>query len=408
MEGSRRAASRTNADLGPEARARPDPQSPAGNPSDSPGLGGSRNWTEERTPEFSLTEGVEEEGELARARSRLARDLAENERETHAELKQRLEWATRNGEGLSRRIMELQESLDKERARSKAGSKAGECSARFLGGTGTHEELIKLCAMRRVISVHLCAYSFDVGGIVQSLTNVLAGGGMVHLIVDWSQAMGKTREMLNRLFMLKSKGARVVVCRGKDVRQSYEEQGREEMKVNFGLYGLCHGKSALVRLASGPNDSAPAMTYCLAGSANWSDSTASNVEFGVVLERVGQTFVSEWLSYFEAQTRHGSSLYDVEDALEQASKSRGKGRSKSREPAAVELEPWKGNKGGRGYRNNRTTGGRGRRQHRGVSPVRRRASPPRVVRYLPWHRDGSEACILRGLISFMQILTLAF
>ena len=82
------------------------------------------------------------------------------------------------------------------------------------------------------------------------------------------------------------------------MKAAYGERGRV---VNLGskIVGRIHGKSALVEYKAASQDSTAA-AECIIGSANWSDSTCANVEFGTRWTgSVTDPFVAGWRAEFD-------------------------------------------------------------------------------------------------------------
>ena len=88
------------------------------------------------------------------------------------------------------------------------------------------------------------------------------------MCVDHRTTVGlQTRDQLNRVVQLNQSGAKIWLCKGRDIRDEYKKVGRD---VPPGT-GILHEKAMLI----GP--------FLICGSTNWTTSSRSNHELSVLV-----------------------------------------------------------------------------------------------------------------------------
>ena len=178
-------------------------------------------------------------------------------------------------------------------------------SVRFLAGASPHDEVVVLLKTPGLRQVFVVAYSFDVARVVEALC-VVGPTCDVKVLMDAKQCAGRTKAQFQRAKQLETRGCVVRLASGIPCHEAYASRDRDDINVRRHARGLVHGKSVLCLYEDGH-------ARCLIGSANWSDSTVANVEFGAVLSRPGPEFVTHWLTEVERGFTQGHDLSEVAD-----------------------------------------------------------------------------------------------
>jgi hypothetical protein len=188
------------------------------------------------------------------------------------------------------------------------GREVAPCKVTCLSGTAAHRAFIEMLDPALGIKrVHVMAYSFDVQGVVDALQNCKASDCMV-VLMDKSQCSGRTKQQWQRAKQLINFGCKVHLASGIRCQEGYAIQGRADITVPSHARGIIHGKSGMVEYENGGFAS-------ICGSANWTDSTASNVEVGCKIENCDAEFVKVWFEEFNRGITQGLTQEEVENFM---------------------------------------------------------------------------------------------
>ena len=147
-------------------------------------------------------------------------------------------------------------------------------------------------------AVKMTAYSFDQPEVVSALAE---HGGQLQLLADAGMTReGRTKQQLQSLLELRSRGHSVKLGRGTSLQKAYQGDNRT-VTVGSGLKGIQHAKSCIV-LAEG-------RAHLLLGSCNWTTSSRANRESGVKLSGPSSHQVfQDIIQHFEIGWSEGFSL----------------------------------------------------------------------------------------------------
>eukprot|EP00438_Fugacium_kawagutii_P006670 Skav225122 [mRNA] locus=scaffold1239:300159:312588:- [translate_table: standard] len=163
--------------------------------------------------------------------------------------------------------------------------------------------------------VYLRAYILDQPNLVGIIMDVLARTVRVHIVADQGQPSGRTKTQWQRLTQLSRGGAQVVLCKGRSVQEAYKAD-RRQTKVGGGLLRLHHAKSVVFSRPTGEKS-------MIIGSCNWTTSSKSNREAGVLIHakdgNASKVF-QEWMEDFELAVQAGTSLGEIEEVAQSSGK----------------------------------------------------------------------------------------
>jgi hypothetical protein len=144
----------------------------------------------------------------------------------------------------------------------------GEC-LEILGAVESQERAKLLISLAGKSSqVRLFGYTFDRGDVVHQLLIAKAMGASVRVVLDESQTLrGGTRDCKQQVGRLLTNGVEVRVLTGQSCAAAYAEAGRS---IASHIRGIHHCKSIVVD------------DYAVIGSCNWTTSSRSNFEMGVL------------------------------------------------------------------------------------------------------------------------------
>ncbi|CAK9071601.1 unnamed protein product, partial [Durusdinium trenchii] len=196
--------------------------------------------------------------------------------------------------------------------RPKGGASSAEITVEYLKDRASQEAVIDLLERHPDSAVFLAAYSLDQPDLTKAFAK---HKGKIELLADAGQTH-RTKLQLQSLLEIRSGGHSVRVARGQSLAKTYKEDGRA-VRVGANLKGIQHAKSCLVMTA--------VHAYLVLGSCNWTTSSKSNRESGLLLTMPKEhQSVRDFLSHFSESWDAGASLEEVQF---QQNKTQGRSRS---------------------------------------------------------------------------------
>ncbi|CAK9015546.1 Retrovirus-related Pol polyprotein from transposon opus [Includes: Protease [Durusdinium trenchii] len=183
--------------------------------------------------------------------------------------------------------------------RPKGGASSAEITVEYLKDRASQEVVIDLLERHPDFAVFLAAYSWDQPDLTKAFAK---HKGKIELLADAGQTH-RTKLQLQSLLEIRSGGHSVRVARGQSLAKTYKEDGRA-VRVGANLKGIQHAKSCLVMTA--------VHAYLVLGSCNWTTSSKSNRESGLLLTMPKEhQSVRDFLSHFSESWDAGASLEEV-------------------------------------------------------------------------------------------------
>eukprot|EP00435_Cladocopium_sp_Y103_P068284 s758_g31.t1 len=182
------------------------------------------------------------------------------------------------------------------------------CQVQYLKDDATFPvfaELVKGLAAGS--TVHLRAYSCDQPDTVDSLLCAVSRGIKVAVLMDQTQASGKTKNQLQLAKQLQVSGVKVRMTRGKSIAEAYTND-RRSTKVGSGLQGLHHAKSVLI--CGGE------VNHLIVTSCNWTTSSRANREVGVLVStKETSGLIADWIKSWDECLAKSITIEDAEAGL---------------------------------------------------------------------------------------------
>ena len=199
--------------------------------------------------------------------------------------------------------------------RPKGGASSAEITVEYLKDRASQEVVIDLLERHPDFAVFLAAYSLDQPDLTKAFAK---HKGKIELLADAGQTH-RTKLQLQSLLEIRSGGHSVRVARGQSLAKTYKEDGRA-VRVGANLKGIQHAKSCLVMTA--------VHAYLVLGSCNWTTSSKSNRESGLLLTMPKEhQSVRDFLSHFSESWDAGASLEEVQ--FQQNKTQGGQGRARA-------------------------------------------------------------------------------
>ena len=200
-------------------------------------------------------------------------------------------------------------------ARGKGAAPTGGIEVEYLKDRASQTAVMELLNRYPNALVYLTAYSLDQPELVRSLGQ---HKGRIQILADAGQTHeSRTKMQLQSLMEIRSQGHQVKMARGGNLAKTYQEDGRS-VKIGSGLKGIQHAKSCLVL--------APPQAYMVIGSSNWTTSSKSNREAGVLLTLPqDHQCVRDFQDHF-FESWNGAALLE-EEQFQQAKTQGGRGRA---------------------------------------------------------------------------------
>ncbi|CAK9058285.1 unnamed protein product [Durusdinium trenchii] len=199
--------------------------------------------------------------------------------------------------------------------RPKGGASSAEITVEYLKDRASQEAVIDLLERHPDSAVFLAAYSLDQPDLTKAFAK---HKGKIELLADAGQTH-RTKLQLQSLLEIRSGGHSVRVARGQSLAKTYKEDGRA-VRVGANLKGIQHAKSCLVMTA--------VHAYLVLGSCNWTTSSKSNRESGLLLTMPKEhQSVRDFLSHFSESWDAGASLEEVQ--FQQNKTQGGQGRARA-------------------------------------------------------------------------------